>query len=89
MVVTLAIFRLRDGQWVTGQNLCTQLLLFSVEEEEEEEDGGYSYKDMMRRDERRWKRADKDGDGALTKQEFGDFLNPEDAEHMRDIVVEV
>ncbi len=69
--------------------MCTQLLLFSEEEDEEEEEGGYSYKDMMRRDERRWNRADKDGDGSLTKVEFVDFLHPEDAEHMRDIVVEV
>jgi len=31
--------------------------------------------------------ADRDQDGALNKQEFQDFLHPEHAEHMRDIVV--
>ena len=47
------------------------------------------YKDMVDRDERRWKRADKNQDGALTKEEFMDFLHPEEAENMKDIVVEV
>lgn len=44
---------------------------------------------MIQRDERRWKTADKDNDGFLTKEEFADFLHPEEAEHMRDIVVKV
>ena len=44
---------------------------------------------MITRDERRWKKADLDGDGALTKDEFASFLHPEDVEHMRDTVVEV
>ena len=47
------------------------------------------YKDMVDRDERRWKRADKNEDGALTEEEFMDFLHPEEAENMKDIVVEV
>lgn len=51
------------------------------------EDEGYSYKDMLRRDERRWKLADTDKDGSLTKEEFADFLHPEDAAHMRDVVI--
>ncbi|XP_023933064.1 calumenin-A-like [Lingula anatina] len=50
-------------------------------------DSGYDYKDMMDRDERRFKKADADGDGALTKDEFANFLHPEEAEHMREIVV--
>ena len=44
---------------------------------------------MVDRDERRWKRADKDMDGALSKEEFMDFLHPEEADNMKDIVVEV
>ena len=44
---------------------------------------------MIERDERRWKAADKDNDGFLSKEEFADFLHPEEAEHMRDIVVKV
>ena len=32
--------------------------------------------------------ADKNGDNALTKEEFMDFLHPEEAEHTRDVVVD-
>lgn len=46
-----------------------------------------AYAEMINRDRRRWKKADKDGDDRLSKEEFMDFLHPEDAEHMRDIVV--
>ena len=42
---------------------------------------------MISRDERRWKKADLDGDGNLSKEEFASFLHPEDVEHMRDTVV--
>ena len=41
---------------------------------------------MISRDERRWKKADRDGDGNLSKEEFASFLHPEDVEHMRDTV---
>lgn len=46
------------------------------------------YNDMMRRDERRWKTADENGDGSLTKEEFTHFLHPEEAEHMKNIVID-
>ena len=42
---------------------------------------------MIKRDRRRWDRADNNKDGRLSKEEFLDFLHPEDAEHMREIVV--
>ena len=44
---------------------------------------------MIERDHRRWKQADKDQDGKLSKEEFQDFLHPEEAEHMRGVVVDV
>lgn len=44
---------------------------------------------MIMRDKRRWHQADKNGDGKMTKEEFQDFLHPEEAEHMRGIVVDV
>ena len=56
--------------------------------DEEDEDDGYSYKDMIRRDEKRWEKADTNNDGHMDKKEFADFLHPEDAHHMRDIVIE-
>ena len=43
---------------------------------------------LFRRDERRWKLSDRDGDNALTKQEFLDFLHPEESERTRDVVVD-
>ncbi|KAK2143849.1 hypothetical protein LSH36_807g00115 [Paralvinella palmiformis] len=62
--------------------------MINEDEETSDEDDSYSYKEMMNRDKRRWEKADKDGDGFLTKEEFADFLHPEDAEHMRDIVIQ-
>ena len=43
---------------------------------------------MQDRDRRRWDLADEDGDQKLTKTEFTNFLHPEEASHMRDIVVQ-
>ena len=48
-----------------------------------------AYKEMINRDRRRWQSADSNQDDKLSKEEFMDFLHPEDAEHMRDIVVMV
>ena len=53
----------------------------------EDDEEGMTYAEMLRRDQRRWETADSDSDGALTFEEFTDFLHPEEAEHMRSIVV--
>lgn len=53
----------------------------------EREDNGFSYKAMLTRDRRRWSVSDRDGDDALTKTEFTDFLHPEESPYMRDVVV--
>lgn len=45
------------------------------------------HQQMVIRDERRFNAADGNQDGALSMMEFVDFLHPEDAEHMRDIVI--
>jgi hypothetical protein len=47
------------------------------------------FRRMESRDQRRWSIADEDNDGALNKFEFKHFLHPEEADHMRDIVVQV
>ncbi len=52
-----------------------------------ESDDGYNYKQMMARDERRFKMADGNGDHIADKEEFTSFLHPEEYEHMKDIVV--
>ncbi|XP_009280931.2 PREDICTED: calumenin [Aptenodytes forsteri] len=51
-------------------------------------DDGFNYKQMMVRDERRFKMADKDGDLTATKEEFTAFLHPEEYDYMKDIVVQ-
>ena len=62
---------------------------YGFEDDHNKEDSpNFSYKDMINRDERRWKAADKNEDGKLDKAEFSNFLHPEEADHMRDIVVQ-
>ena len=46
-----------------------------------------SYKEMMERDYRRFKLAEEDYDAKLTFSEYTNFLHPEDAPHMREVVV--
>ncbi len=65
-------------------NLCINLNVESYVGEDGEED---HYGDMVRRDKRRWELADKDGDNELNKEEFANFLHPEEAEHMKDVIV--
>lgn len=44
---------------------------------------------MLTRDERRFKTADRDGDGIATREEFTAFLHPEEFDYMRGVVVQV
>lgn len=53
----------------------------------EREDDGFSYKVMLTRDRRRWSVADRTGDDELSREEFMDFLHPEESPYMRDVVV--
>lgn len=48
-----------------------------------------TYQSMLTRDERRFKKADQDGDGIATREEFTAFLHPEEFEYMKDVVVQV
>lgn len=58
------------------------------DEENAKEGRGYNYHDMMKRDFRRWSKADQNNDGFLTKGEFTDFLHPEESKHMKDVIVD-
>lgn len=53
----------------------------------DDDEEGITYAEMLKRDQRRWEVADQDNDGALTLEEFTDFLHPEEAERMRAVVV--
>lgn len=59
-----------------------------ADKKEDEVDFKKNYHEMMRRDFRRWGKADQNGDGSLTRQEFTDFMHPEESKHMRDIIVD-
>jgi len=54
-----------------------------------DESGRFNYLVMLQRDKRRWAKADLDGDGELSKEEFASFTHPEDADHMKDVIVDV
>lgn len=56
-------------------------------ENSEKQDERLSYATMQKRDRRRWSYADKEGDDALTKEEFLAFLHPEESDYMKDVVV--
>jgi len=45
------------------------------------------YAQMKTRDERRWKLADKSGDGSLDKEEYSCFMHPENCDHMKEVIV--
>ncbi|PAA58133.1 hypothetical protein BOX15_Mlig012182g1 [Macrostomum lignano] len=47
-----------------------------------------TYNTQMVRDQARWLKADADGDKLLNKTEFADFLHPEEAPSMKDIVIQ-
>lgn len=64
------------------------LQFFTAEMQYDNDDADIKmYKEMMQRDKRRWSTADKNGDDLLSKEEFKNFLHPEHADHMKDIVV--
>ncbi|KAM3859207.1 calumenin-A [Diretmus argenteus] len=55
--------------------------------EDPDADSEHNYKQMMVRDERRFKTADKNGDMIADKEEFTVFLHPENYDQMKNIVV--
>ncbi|XP_031148434.1 reticulocalbin-3 isoform X1 [Sander lucioperca] len=57
-------------------------------EEFDDVDDKETYKSMLRRDERRFRTADRDGDKIATREEFTAFLHPEEYDYMRDVVVQ-
>ncbi|XP_051572727.1 reticulocalbin-1-like [Myxocyprinus asiaticus] len=61
---------------------------FYTDEEFNDVEDKVSYKAMLTRDERRFKSADRDGDGLATREEFTAFLHPEEFDHMKDIVIQ-
>ncbi|XP_070836343.1 reticulocalbin-3 isoform X3 [Chaetodon trifascialis] len=61
---------------------------YYLDEEFDDVEDKATYKSMLTRDERRFKTADRDGDGIATREEFTAFLHPEEFDYMRDVVVQ-
>ncbi|ESN89992.1 hypothetical protein HELRODRAFT_186226 [Helobdella robusta] len=57
-------------------------------EDEEDERPNFRFGPQMKRDLRRWQQADRDKNGHLSIDEFTDFLHPEEANHMKELVVQ-
>lgn len=67
----------------------SRMFVFVLDDESEDLEDRDTYKAMHARDQRRFKMADKDGDGIATREEFTAFLHPEDFDYMRAVVVQV
>lgn len=65
------------------------IILLLLDEEFDDIEDKATYKSMLTRDERRFKTADRDGDGIATREEFTAFLHPEEFDYMKDLVVQV
>jgi len=57
-------------------------------DDEDKDDDENNYETMRARDKKRWSLADQDKDGKLDLEEFSHFLHPEDAPHMKDVVID-
>jgi len=55
---------------------------------EEDDSNNAQYQEMIGRDERRFKKADKNGDSILSAEEFAAFLHPENDDTMKGIVID-
>lgn len=74
-------------QW-SEYKKTTYGFMYELDTSESSDEDTKTYRDMMRRDKRRWDKADVNKDAALSKDEFMDFLHPEESLHMQSIVVE-
>jgi len=49
--------------------------------------GGFNFTSMIQRDDRRFNKADRNADGVLDRDEFQNFVHPEESWFMRDVTV--
>ncbi|KAK5884282.1 hypothetical protein CesoFtcFv8_018120 [Champsocephalus esox] len=77
----------QDGKIAWEEYKNTTFGFYLGEEFDDVEDKA-TYRSMLKRDERRFKTADRDGDGMATREEFTAFLHPEEFDYMKDLVVQ-
>lgn len=59
-----------------------------ADESDETVNKKFRFASHLKRDRKRWDKADQDNDGYLTIEEFTDFLHPEESNFMKDLVIE-
>lgn len=70
-------------------NLILYNFVFQTDESDETVNKKFRFASHLKRDRKRWDKADQDNDGYLTIEEFTDFLHPEESNFMKDLVIEV
>jgi len=78
----------QDGKLSWDEYMNVTYGFLSEAEKTGQSTDGFDYKEMIARDKIRFNSADQNKDNLLSQAEFADFLHPEEAVHMRDIVIE-
>ncbi|XP_078286821.1 reticulocalbin-3 isoform X2 [Rhinoraja longicauda] len=80
----------QDGQisWEEYRNVTYGFHADEAFSDVSNDDDKISYRKMLRRDVRRFEKADKDGNQLATREEFTAFLHPEEFDYMKAIVVQ-
>ncbi|XP_054168188.1 calumenin-like [Oppia nitens] len=60
----------------------------NIAEEDNSDPNFKNYKNMFKRAERRWKYADRNSDSVLVKDEYKDFIHPEESDRTKEILVD-
>jgi Ca2+-binding EF-hand superfamily protein len=76
----------KDGK-VAWKDYIDAIYGVQASEDDGKNDDDRSLSKWVKRDNGRWKNADKDADGQLNKEEYGCFVHPESCAHMQDNVV--
>lgn len=78
-----------EGYYPEQKKVITweRYLNYTYPEEVLKADANPEAKEVLRRAERRWKNADVDGDGSLSKEELRDFIHPEESQRAGGVAV--
>ena len=75
-------------KWEDYKRLTYGFMDEAEESAKQKDEDEKTYREMLRRDRRRWQLADQDHDSHLSRAEFTDFLHPEETDHMQNVVIE-